>query len=110
MFIYVGNLSVETNQQDLLKQFEQFGLVTSANILTDEISGNPLGIAFVEMPNDDEALRAISSLDRTRMRDRIVMVCETTARLERRRSTRNRSVHNQPAAAVNSAPERKSSY
>lgn len=109
MFIYAGNLSVETNQQDLLTQFEQFGSVTSINILTDEISGNPLGLAFVEMPNDDEALRAISALDRTRIRDRVVMVCETTERLERRRSPRNRSVRNQPAA-VNSAPERKSSY
>jgi len=110
MFIYAGNLSVETSQRDLLKQFEQFGLVTSVNILTDEISGNPLGIAFIEMPNEDEALRAISSLDRTRIRDRIVMVCETTARLERRRSSRDRRTHNQPAAAVTSAPERKSSY
>jgi len=110
MFIYAGNLSVETNQQDLLTQFEQFGSVASVNILTDEISGNPLGLAFVEMPSDDEALRAISALDRTRIRDRIVMVCETTARLERRRSPRNRSVRSQPAAAVNSAPERNSSY
>lgn len=77
MFIYVGNLSVETNQQDLQNQFEQYGSVTSVNILTDEISGNPLGFAFVEMPEEAEALRAVSSLDRTRIRDRIVMVCET---------------------------------
>jgi len=110
MFIYVGNLSVETNQQDLTALLEKHGSVTSVNILTDEMSGNPLGFAFVEMPNEDEALRAISSLDRTRIRDRIVMVCETTARLERRRSARNRSAHNQPTAAVNSAPERESSY
>jgi len=110
MFIYVGNLSVETNQQDLQNQFEQFGSVTSVNILTDEISGNPLGFAFVEMPQEDEALRAVSSLDRTIIRDRVVMVCETAARLERRRSMRNRRTNNQPTAAVNSAPERESSY
>ena len=109
MFIYIGNLSVETNQQDLQNQFEQYGSVTSVNILTDEISGNPLGFAFVEMPNEDEALRAIYSLDRTRISDRIVMVCETTARLERRRSMRNRRTHNQPTMAVDSAPELKSS-
>jgi len=109
MFIYVGNLSVETEQQDLQNQFEQYGSVTSVNILTDEISGNPLGFAFVEMPQEDEALRAVSSLDRTRIRDRIVMVCETTARLERRRSMRNRRTYNQPAAVCDSEPELNSS-
>ncbi len=109
MFIYVGNLSVETNHRDLQSQFEQYGSVTSVNILTDEISGNPLGFAFVDMPNEDEALSAISSLDRTRIRSRTVMVCETTARLERRRSMRNRRTHSQPRAVVNSEPELKSS-
>ncbi len=103
MFIYVGNLSVETNQQELHKSFEQYGLVTLVNIMTDEISGNPLGFAFVEMPNEDEALSAISSLDRTRIGDRIVMVCETTARLERRRSMRSRRAQNQKTMVVDSA-------
>jgi len=109
MFIYVGNLSVETNQQDLQNQFEQYGSVTSVSILIDEISGNPLGFAFVEMPEEAEALGAISSLDRTRIRGRIVMVCETTARLERRRSIRNRRMHQQPTADANSAPKLQSS-
>ncbi len=91
MVIYVGNLSVEAGERDLLALFEQHGQVTSVNVMRDEVSGNMLGFAFVEMPDESAAHRAIEDLNRTRIAGRAVMVCEAPRRTERRRSARTSS-------------------
>jgi len=87
MVIYIGNLSVETSEHELSKLFEHYGKVTSVNIMRDEVSGGALGFAFVEMPADSEASKAIAGLNSTRIAGRIVMVCEAPQRTERRHST-----------------------
>lgn len=84
MVIYIGNLSVEATEHELSALFEQYGQITSVNIMRDEVSGGALGFAFVEMPTDSEASEAIAGLNRTRIADRIVMVCEAPERTERR--------------------------
>ncbi len=88
MVIYVGNLPVEVGEHDLSVLFEQHGPVTSVNVIRDEVSGNMLGFAFIEMPEDSAARRAIAGLNRTRIAGRVVMVCETPRRIERRLSAR----------------------
>lgn len=87
MVIYIGNLSVEAREQELSELFEQYGQVTSVNIMRDEVSGGALGFAFVEMPTDSEASEAIADLSGTRITDRIVIVCEAPERTERRHTT-----------------------
>ncbi len=91
MVIYVGNLSVEADEHDLSALFEQHGQVTSVNVMRDEVSGNMLGFAFVEMPDESAAHRAIEGLNRTRIAGRVVMVSEAPRRTERRRSARKPS-------------------
>ena len=96
MVIYIGNLSIETCEDDLKEKFEQFGPVKSVNIIRDEVSGNMLGFAFVKMPDISTAHRAIAGLHRTRIDNRVVMVCETAPRIERRRLVIKPSVVFQP--------------
>ena len=43
--------------------FEQFGTVSSAQVLSDRDTGRSRGFGFVEMANDDEAQAAIEALD-----------------------------------------------
>lgn len=61
--IFVGNLSFQTTEQDVRTLFEAHGSVDRVNIVTDRESGQPRGFAFVEMTNDAEGVRAISSLN-----------------------------------------------
>jgi cold-inducible RNA-binding protein len=61
--IFVGNLSFQTTEQDVRTLFEAHGSVDRVNIVTDRDSGQPRGFGFVEMTNDDEGNRAISSLN-----------------------------------------------
>jgi len=61
--LYVGNLKYTVTSEHLQELFEQFGTVTSAQVLSDRETGRSRGFGFVEMANDDEALTAIESLD-----------------------------------------------
>jgi RNA recognition motif-containing protein len=86
MNVYVGNLSDQISQDDLRQLFEQYGRVTSIEIIEDKFSDRPLGFGFVEMPGQNQARNAIEGLNRTMVKDRVVIVAETAGRIERRKS------------------------
>ena len=61
--LFVGNLSFQTTQDELLAAFSQFGNVERVNIVTDRETGQPRGFAFVEMTERRDAETAISQLN-----------------------------------------------
>ncbi len=63
MTIYIQNLSRELDEERLRKLFSKHGTVEKVNILKDKTTGLPVGIAFVEMPDKDEAAKAIKDLN-----------------------------------------------
>ncbi|KPK22817.1 MAG: hypothetical protein AMJ70_05035 [Dehalococcoidia bacterium SG8_51_3] len=78
MNIYVGNLSLETTEDELRKEFTEFGEVISVTILDDKYigSGQSRGYGYVEMASKDEGATAIAKLEGKRLRDRLVNVVE----------------------------------
>lgn len=74
MNIYVSHLSWNTKNEGLQKLFEQYGEVTSANIITDRFSGRSRGFGFVEMPDDAAAQKAIDALNNTDFDGRTISV------------------------------------
>lgn len=85
MNIYVGNLSWEVTQDDLMEAFQAHGQVASVNIITDKYTGKSRGFGFVEMPNDDEAHAAIDALNGAELKGRNLNVNEARPREERPR-------------------------
>ena len=63
MNIFVGNLAFSTNDEELREAFSRFGAVDSAQVIMDRETGRSRGFGFVEMPNQDEARQAISSMN-----------------------------------------------
>jgi cold-inducible RNA-binding protein len=61
--LFVGNMSFQTTEADLRALFEPFGQISRVHIATDRETGRARGFAFVEMPNDAEAAKAIAGLD-----------------------------------------------
>src|SRR5829696_5959155 len=61
--LYVGNLGYGVTDSDLLKMFEAFGTVESAQIIMDRDTGRSKGFGFVEMKSDQEAQAAIAGLN-----------------------------------------------
>jgi cold-inducible RNA-binding protein len=61
--LFVGNMSFQMTESDLRALFEPFGQVTRVHLAMDRETGRARGFAFVEMPNDEEAAKAIAGLD-----------------------------------------------
>ena len=62
MKIYVGNLTFDTDDDQLMGLFAPFGDVASASVVTDRYSGRSRGFGFVEMPSDEQGKAAIAEL------------------------------------------------
>ena len=77
MDIYVGNLSYQTDDQQLRELFEQYGNVTSSRVITDRFSGQSKGFGFVEMPDTAEANAAIQALNEQEYMGRNLRVNES---------------------------------
>jgi RNA recognition motif-containing protein len=86
MNIYVGNISRTATEQDLKEAFEAFGAVQSAAIIKDKFSGESRGFGFVEMPNKEEADKAIASLNGKDLKGRTLTVNEAKPRTDRPRT------------------------
>ena len=65
MNIYIGNMSFNTTEEQLREAFENYGEVTSVNIIKDKYTGEPRGFAFVEMPDQGFRHFRYQRLERT---------------------------------------------
>jgi RNA recognition motif-containing protein len=80
MNIYVGNLSYSATETSMKDLFEGYGQVASAKIVTDKFTGSSRGFGFIEMPNADEAQRAIDELNGKDFDGRKIVVNESRPR------------------------------
>jgi len=76
MNIFVAKLNFSTTSEELQSLFEQFGSVDSAKVIVDHETGKSKGFGFVEMSNDEEAQKAIDTLNETEFHDRTIVVKE----------------------------------
>jgi cold-inducible RNA-binding protein len=61
--LYVGNFSFSLTDPELRSWFEPYGVIESARIVTNPDTGRSRGFAFVAMPNDQEAEKAMAELN-----------------------------------------------
>ena len=83
MNIFVAKLSFDTQSEDLKKTFEEYGSVTSANVIMEKFTGKSKGFAFVEMDDDTEAKKAIDELNDTELDGRTIVVKKAEPREDR---------------------------
>ncbi|MFO8233964.1 MAG: RNA-binding protein [Bacteroidales bacterium] len=76
MNIYVGNLDYEVSEKKLEGIFEEYGAVSSVNIIFDKYSGRSKGFGFVTIEDKTEANNAIEKLNGTTLNDRSIVVNE----------------------------------
>ncbi len=74
----MGNLSLEMTEDELRREFTEFGEVISVTIMDDKYigSGQPRGYGYVEMASKSEGATAIANLEGKKLRDRVVNVVE----------------------------------
>ena len=82
--LYVGNLDYAVTNDSLGEHFAQVGKVVEAVIITDRMTGRSKGFGFVEMSTDEEAKKAVETLNGQEFEGRKLVVNEARPREERR--------------------------
>jgi len=83
--LYVGNLSYATTEDELRTLFSQAGTVTSVELIKDRYTGNSKGFAFIEMSNQSEMEKAITTFNGYNLNNREIKVSIARPREERPR-------------------------
>jgi RNA recognition motif-containing protein len=79
--VYVGNLPYTTDEDQLRQLFGADGRsVSDVAIITDRMTGQPRGFAFVQMATEDDAKRAIDALHGSTFGGRTLTVNEARPR------------------------------
>ena len=82
--LFVGGLPYSVDNNKLGEIFTAYGQVNSATVITDKFTNQSKGFGFVEMANDEEAKKAIRSLDGSDFEGRRLGVSIAKPREERR--------------------------
>lgn len=83
MSIYVGNLSYQATEDDVLTVFSEYGTVKRVQLPTDRETGRMRGFGFVEMSTDAEEASAIEALDGAEWMGRDLKVNKARPRVPR---------------------------
>lgn len=74
--LYVGSISFQATEDELKDIFSKIGEVESVKIITDTYTGRSKGFGFVEMVSEEDAHKAIESLNGTTFLNRPIVVNE----------------------------------
>ena len=80
--VFLGNLDITVTEHQLRELFAAYGTVETIAIVTDRDTGEPRGIAFVEMTQATEAQRAIAALDATMLNGRPIRMNEARPKFQ----------------------------
>jgi len=81
--LFVGNLSYNTTGDTLNAAFAAAGQVVSASVVSDRMTGRSKGFGFVEMSTEEEAQKAVATLNGTELDGRNITVAEARPMTER---------------------------
>ena len=84
--LYVGNLSFNTTETDLMDLFAQSGTVSEAMIMQDRFTGKSRGFAFVTRGSDAEAADAVTKFHGKTIDGRPLTVNEARPKEDRPRT------------------------
>jgi cold-inducible RNA-binding protein len=83
MKLYVGNLSKQVTEVQLMDLAVPYGTVVSAKLATEKRSGESRGFGFIEFSNATEGNAAIAGLDGRDVNGQGIRVNEAKPRIER---------------------------
>ena len=80
--LFVGNLPFSATEAEVRSLFEQYGTVEDVKVITDRDTGQPRGIAYVDMPSSDaqDAFHHVNGLE---MNGRVLRVDQARDRSPR---------------------------
>ena len=61
--MYVGNISYNATEEELRELFSEYGEIESLKIMKDKFTDRSKGFGFIEMANEEDAKKAITTLN-----------------------------------------------
>ncbi len=83
--IFVANISYNATEDNLKELFSKVGEIKSVNIVADKHTGQRKGFGFIEMATEEDAKKAIASLNGTTFMERTLSVAEAKPQSRERR-------------------------
>ena len=74
--LFIGGFPYSTTEDELKEMFSKIGELESVSIITDRYTGNSKGFGFIEYKKDEDAVKAIETLNNTELGGRRVNVAE----------------------------------
>lgn len=74
--LFIGGLPYTVTEEELKEMFSKVGELESASIITDKYTGNSKGFGFIEFKKDEDAVKAIETLNNTELGGRRINVAE----------------------------------
>jgi len=88
--VYVANINWKLTDADLEKAFQKCGSVISAKIIKDFENDRSRGFGFVEMSNEEEAMKAIHEMNGAELAGRELVVREAKPQEKKPRDFSNK--------------------
>ena len=74
MKLFIGGISYDTTEAQVTTLLTPFGEVENVHVAVDKETNKSKGFAFANMPNDEQAAKAIAGLDQTSFSERTITV------------------------------------
>lgn len=81
--LYVGNLPYSATEEDLRELFSACGEIESLKIMKDQFTGGSKGFGFIEMENENDAKKAITTLQGIELKGKSLTVAEARPQQKR---------------------------
>jgi len=78
--LYVGNLSYDVGEKEIMKVFGAYGTVLSARIIKNKFNNRSKGYGFVEMANAAGVDKAVQAMHGAELKGRKLVVNEARSR------------------------------
>ena len=82
--MYVGNIPYNATEQDLRELFSECGEIESLKIMKDNFTDRSKGFGFIEMANEEDAKKAIGTLNGKDFMGKALTVAEARPQQKRR--------------------------
>ena len=81
--IYVGNIPYNATEEDLRELFSECGEIESLKIMKDQFTGGSKGFGFIEMTDENDAKKAIATLQGRDLKGTSLTVAEARPQQKR---------------------------
>ena len=97
--MYVGNIPYNATEAELREMFSEIGEIDSLKIMKDQFTDRSKGFGFIEMVNEEDAKKAIATLNGKDFKGKSLTVAEARPQQKRQGFNKRSSGYGGPGGS-----------